>query len=224
MTRKFTDTYLQSVQTQKDYYNNVVQADSDNLNAYIRLYLERTGLNAPSGLLPDVLCAESEYKRLTVQFKRSFANLRAFNTQYRKELRELHRIERGKRVWEFEFGNSIKDSEFVAVYGKTKYPIPENLRGKSNSEITLYVKCNLQSDFGHTKRDVIILPVAPSEYSILSCLTKYDPGIFENFCSEFGYDTDSKNAERTYNAVVKEWQSVCRMWTDEEIEQLQEIN
>ncbi len=95
--RKFTDTYLQAVQTQKDYYNNVVQADSDNLKAYTRLYLERTGLNAPSGLLPDVLRSESEYKRLTAQFNRSFANLRAFNTQYRKELKELHEIERVNR-------------------------------------------------------------------------------------------------------------------------------
>ena len=95
--RKFTDAYLQSVQTQKDYYNNVNERDSDNLNAYIRLYLERTGLNAPSGLLPDVLRAESEYKRLKTQFYSSFANLRAFNTQYRKELKELHEIERVNR-------------------------------------------------------------------------------------------------------------------------------
>ena len=95
--RKFTDAYLQSVQTRKCYYNNVMQADSDNINAYTRLYLERTGLNAPSGLLPDVLSSESEYKRLTTQFNRSFANLRAFNTQYRKELKELHEIELANR-------------------------------------------------------------------------------------------------------------------------------
>ena len=142
-----------------------------------------------------------------------------------KETRDVYdvKIERGKRAWEFKFGNSIKDSEFVAVYGKSRYKIPSEMRTKSNAEITLYVKRHLQSDFGTVKADRIIRPVPPSEYSILSCLTKYDPGIFENFYSEFWHDIDSKTAESTYNAVVKEWQSVCRMWTDEEIEELREI-
>lgn len=142
-----------------------------------------------------------------------------------KETRDVYDIEikRGSRVWKFEFGNSMNDSEFVAVYGKTKYPIPASFREKSNSEIALYVKQNLQSDFGTVKADHIIRPVEPSEYSVLSCLTKYDPESFENFCSEYGYDEDSRTAERTYNAVVKEWQNVCMIWTDDEIEELREI-
>jgi hypothetical protein len=143
-----------------------------------------------------------------------------------KETRDVYdvKIERGKRKLEFEFGNSLKDSEFVAVYGKTKYPIPASLREKSNNEIVMYVRWNLQSDFGNVKTDHIVRPVKPSEYSILSCLTKYDPGSFEDFCNEFGYDEDSRTAERTYNAVVKEWLNVCMIWTDDEIEELQEIN
>lgn len=143
-----------------------------------------------------------------------------------KETRDVYevKIERGSRAWGFEYGNSIKDSEFVAVYGRNRYKIPSEMRTKSYSEITLYVKRNLQSDFSSAKADHIIRPVAPSEYSILSCLTKYDPESFENFCNEFGYDEDSKTAERTYNAVVNEWQHVCMIWTDDEIEELQEIN
>jgi hypothetical protein len=58
----------------------------------------------------------------------------------------------------------------------------------------------------------------------LACLTKYDPGSFEDFCNEFGYKEDSRTAERTYNAVVKEWQNVCMFWNDDEIEELREIN
>ncbi len=143
-----------------------------------------------------------------------------------KETRDVYdiKIERGSRVWKFEFGNSIEDSEFVAVYGKRKYEIPSEMRTKSNSEIAWYVKCNLQSDFGTAKADRIIRPVPPSEYSVLACLTKFDPGSFEDFCNEFGYDEDSRTAERTYNAVVKEWQNVCMIWTDDEIEELREIN
>ncbi len=109
------------------------------------------------------------------------------------------------------------------MYGKIKYPIPASFREKSNSEIALYVKLNLQYGFGTVKADHIIRPVAPSEYSVLSCLTKYDPGSFEDFCREYGYDSDSKTADRVYSGVKKEWLNVCRIWNDSEIEELCEI-
>ena len=143
-----------------------------------------------------------------------------------KETRDVYdvKIERGTRKFKFELGNSMKNSEFFAVYGKAKYPIPASFREKSNSEIALYVKRNLQFDFGTAKADHIVRPVKPSEYSILACLTKYDPESFENFCKEFGYDEDSRTTERTYNSVVKEWQNVCMIWADNEIEELREIN
>jgi len=63
----------------------------------------------------------------------------------------------------------------------------------------------------------------PGLYDVLSCLTKYDPESFSNFCSEFGYDEDSRTAERIYKAVCKEWQSVDRLFSDC-ITELQEIN
>lgn len=65
--------------------------------------------------------------------------------------------------------------------------------------------------------------VNPSEYDVLTCLTKYDAGTFENFCGDFGYDTDSRSAERTYKAVVIEWENVSKLFSESEIEELQEI-
>lgn len=64
----------------------------------------------------------------------------------------------------------------------------------------------------------------PKPYDVLACLTKYDPGSFENFCSEFGYNTDSKRAEKTYHVVVEEWTKVKAFFSPAEIEELQEIN
>ena len=55
----------------------------------------------------------------------------------------------------------------------------------------------------------------PTEYDIVSCLTKSDPGTFEDFCSEFGYDTDSRQAEKTYKAVKREWEKVARVFGSE---------
>lgn len=54
----------------------------------------------------------------------------------------------------------------------------------------------------------------PDMYDILACLTKYDPGTFEDFCGNFGYDTDSRSAERTYKAVCKEYKAVERLFGD----------
>lgn len=65
---------------------------------------------------------------------------------------------------------------------------------------------------------------APSAYDILACLTKYDPGTFEDFCADYGYDPDSRKSERTYFAVQKEWDGVRRIWNEKEREELAEIN
>lgn len=54
----------------------------------------------------------------------------------------------------------------------------------------------------------------PDLYSVLSCLTKYDPYSFEDFCSEYGYDNDSRSAEKVYNAVCKEYAAVERLFGD----------
>lgn len=63
----------------------------------------------------------------------------------------------------------------------------------------------------------------PRSYDILACLTKYDVGTFENFCSEFGYDEDSRKAEKIYKAVLKEWAGVKRVFGDV-LDELAEIN
>ena len=34
---------------------------------------------------------------------------------------------------------------------------------------------------------------------------------FEDFCAEFGYDTDSRKAERTYNACIKQTKALKRL-------------
>lgn len=63
----------------------------------------------------------------------------------------------------------------------------------------------------------------PDVYDVLACLQKYDIGTFEDFCSEFGYDEDSRTAERIYIAVVKEYKELARIFTDEQMEELCEI-
>ena len=67
----------------------------------------------------------------------------------------------------------------------------------------------------------------PNAYSILACLEKYDVGSMDNFMYEFGYEIkcvkDMANFIATYNAVVKEYNGLCRIFTPEQMEMLREI-
>ena len=70
---------------------------------------------------------------------------------------------------------------------------------------------------------------SPDMYSVLACLTKYNAGSFDDFCSEFGYSRHdeetgrtNKQTERTYKAVCKEFAAVERLFSDC-MEELQEI-
>ncbi len=63
----------------------------------------------------------------------------------------------------------------------------------------------------------------PSDYDILTCLTKYDIGTFEDFCGEFGYSEDSRKAEKTYFAVQKEYQNLRGMFSEAELVLMAEI-
>jgi len=142
------------------------------------------------------------------------------------EYRDIYEItlSKGKRTYTFEFGQSIKDSGFYYQYktSKTKFPIDKKYLLKENkSKLLMHIKMKNSSFVPHL--DIIHYPETPTAYDVLACLTKYEPGTFENFCSEYGYDTDSRKAEKAYNAVKEEYLNVSRLFTEEEIEQLQEI-
>ena len=64
----------------------------------------------------------------------------------------------------------------------------------------------------------------PTAYDLLTCITDNDPGSFEDFCSAFGYDNDSRKAELTWKRVVKDWKAVSKFFSEEELAQLQDIN
>jgi hypothetical protein len=64
----------------------------------------------------------------------------------------------------------------------------------------------------------------PTNYDILACLQKYDVGSFEDFCDNYGYDNDSRKAEKTYKAVCKEFEGMERLFSPDELEILSEIN
>lgn len=60
---------------------------------------------------------------------------------------------------------------------------------------------------------------APRLGDVLDCLASDASGVenakdFEDWCGEYGYDTDSRKAERTYRAVVKQTDAL-KQWLGE---------
>jgi hypothetical protein len=65
--------------------------------------------------------------------------------------------------------------------------------------------------------------VMPKWYDVLTCLHPMGEDNFTDWCSSYGYDTDSITAEKTYLACVDQDNHMRRLFTHEEIEALAEI-
>lgn len=57
-------------------------------------------------------------------------------------------------------------------------------------------------------------------YSLLSCIASdYSvPETFHDFCGEFGYDEDSRKAEKTFHSCLEQSHKLHSIFTDEEID------
>lgn len=124
----------------------------------------------------------------------------------------------GREPWRFDFSSSINDS--------WKYREDGSLRFKSGLPWgfgTRYQLLEIGRDSIHFKDYWIAqAKVPPTLYDVLSCITKYDPGTFNEFCSEFGYNNDSLKDFATYQDVCKEYENVYRLFSDC-LDELQEI-
>ena len=86
----------------------------------------------------------------------------------------------------------------------------------------------VMEDYFFDSRHNTINNIKPvSAYSILACLEKYDVGTIDDFVREFGYEVhcwnDVKRIEETYKAVTEQYNTLCNIFTPEQMEQLREI-
>ncbi len=65
--------------------------------------------------------------------------------------------------------------------------------------------------------------IVPTAYDVLACLTKYEPGTFDDFCGEYGYSSDSMKAHGIFVAVRAEWRKVQGFFFPDEITAIQEV-
>jgi hypothetical protein len=138
-----------------------------------------------------------------------------------KDARDVYEItlQRGDRKFVFNFGQSINASgKYILFYDNEKYQ-----RGYRFQESELNKIRNAFIGFGRVYEKNKEYRV-PTPYDVLACITKYEVGSFEDFCNDFGCDTDSRKAEKTYKAVLNEWNNIKMLYSDKEIEQLQKIS
>lgn len=64
----------------------------------------------------------------------------------------------------------------------------------------------------------------PRRYDILACLDVWDYDSFSDFANEFGYDEDSRTAERIYEAIKQQNKELKKLLPIEAIEELNSIN
>lgn len=162
-------------------------------------------------------------EELEIGFKAEFKE-HGFHFEDDKNKRDIYTItlSRGTRSYSFQFGQSIFHSgKWIGhkilcnnKFGRYLFSdqalkdFPE-LSGKIGKE---YHEIKRNPNFQE-----------PTIYSVLACLTKHDPGDLQEFCDEFGYDIDSKKAEKVYNAVLDEFNNMKMLFSDNELEILQEI-
>jgi len=120
-----------------------------------------------------------------------------------KESRDVYQIilTRGNQVYSFRFGQCTAKSETLIARQKAEM----ERRGDNRFKVA-QIKIE-----------------APNAYDVLATITKYDPGTFSDFCGEFGYDTDSRKAEKIYFAVQEEYKNIHRLFSDvmAELEEIQ---
>ena len=140
-----------------------------------------------------------------------------------KEKRDIYEVtlKRGSRSYTFTFGQSTFNSRYnvgTKVFHRDEIENCLEKDGKINRFKFSSKHFRIESF------DKIIYPKIPDAYDILACMEKYDVGSFEDFCNEFGYDTDSRNAEKIYNSVKEQYTKLQTLFNQEEIEELAEIN
>lgn len=147
-----------------------------------------------------------------------------------KEKRDIYKItlKRGNRAYSFNFGQSLNSSglRVISPTGKTLFVMSTNdyLKIKNSEFPPLKFTIKQRYFVNLMPADKITKPETPTAYDVLACLQKYPIDTFEDFCSEFGYDEDSRAAEKTYKAVKTEYENLSRLFSDEELEEMQEIN
>jgi hypothetical protein len=112
-------------------------------------------------------------------------------------------IRRNEKAINFRFGMSIRDT---TIFSALHVPVKIIGGGWIDNHV------QLATEKKKIKNGLL--------YSILACIRSdyICPDTFGNFCHEFGYDTDSRKAEKTFFSLQEQSKKLQTIFTAEEIE------
>lgn len=127
----------------------------------------------------------------------------------------------------FDFWNSIAKLELLehALYCNEKGST-NNQRGDILKKLLQENKITTNPIIMNGKRliETVETLITPTPYDVLVCLDVMYNDTFEDFCFNYGYDDDSITAQNIYNACLKQDRMLRKLFTKEQLEQLQDIN
>lgn len=146
------------------------------------------------------------------------------------------KLSRGSREYNFTFGQSIAQSGIILKTKPNKSNnlknviIPDDLRlafdiATTPDEISK-AGLNIRKWINFHKFNLAGLDIEikkPSAYDILACLGNEISERFEEFCHDFGYNEDSIKAKGIYKRARAEFLALQTLYSDEELEMLQEV-
>jgi len=135
-------------------------------------------------------------------------------------------LKNARGVYTFDFWGSIHNANMLAL--------AEKVKGYGNKQSPEYFALeSFLKDKGYGIGLARLYPqkfiektreaIKPNAYDILNCLQPVSADTFEDFCSEYGYNEDSRGAEKTFNAILAQDRAMRKLFTIEELEALNEI-
>jgi hypothetical protein len=162
-----------------------------------------------------------------------------FNETDKNQTRDIYEftLSRGERSYTSTFGASLNDtwtrySKHVRQDDKRNnaeqtfkaYYIQErptfSFLGIGNATRSWTAENKTMAQYGYHSEK-------PSAYSILAGMQSYAVGTFDDFISEYGYEIDSKksyeDAHTTYAAIVEQYNKLCSLYNDKELQAMSSI-
>lgn len=121
-------------------------------------------------------------------------------------------LTRGSRSYSSTFGGSVNDV-YKTFLDKDK---PYRLTVADVEEL----EKRSRSSFHRKKIDAN----KPTSYDILSCIEKYEPDSdLDSFASNYGFEKPSE-AVRAHKACIEQYNGIAKLFNEDELNELQEIN
>ncbi len=109
--------------------------------------------------------------------------------------------------------DTTKQLDFIGRYQDMIHAIIKEI------EFSFWGSIHDKEEARHSMRSI---SKKPTPYDVLASVY-YPVEDFEDFCASFGYDEDSRKAEKTYKDIIELNKKIESIFTSEQLEKLQEI-